>query len=241
MHALILAGGEGSRLRADGVPTPKAFVEVGGRPLVFRLVDTLRGLGCETITAAVRRSALASFAQSAASAREAGVRLFPCETPSSLHTLALALEVVPPGPLLCSMVDSIMREEDWQRLHARADAALRDGADACIAITPHVDDDRPLFVARRRDGTVAAFGEEPVEPRLVTGGVYFLSSRIRELAPRVLRLGIVRMRGFLGWLAAHGYRVETAEVERIVDLDRGHDLAAAAEWLGAASPESPLA
>ncbi len=241
MHALILAGGEGSRLRADGVPTPKAFVEVGGRPLVFRLVDTLRGLGCETITAAVRRSALAAFARSTAAARDAGVRVFPCETPSSLHTLAQALEVVPPGPLLCSMVDSVMREEDWQRLYARADAALRDGADACIAITPHVDDDRPLFVARRRDGTVAAFGDEPVEPRLVTGGVYFLSSRIRELAPRVLRLGIVRMRGFLGWLAAHGYRVETAEVERIVDLDRGHDLAAAAEWLGAASPESPLA
>ena len=87
---------------------------------------------------------------------------------------------------------------------------------------------------------MAAFSEDPVEPLLVTGGVYFLSSRIRELAPRVLRLGIGRMRGFLGWLAAHGYRVETAEVERIVDLDRGQDLAVAAAWLGAAIPGSPL-
>src|ERR1043166_4605790 len=75
------------------------------------------------------------------------------------------------------------------------------------------------------------------EPPLVTGGVYFLSSGIRELAPRVLRLGIARMRGFLGWLVDHGYRVETAEVERIVDLDRGTDLALAAAWLGAGNPD----
>jgi hypothetical protein len=45
------------------------------------------------------------------------------------------------------------------------------------------------------------------------------------------------MRGFLGWLVDHGYRVETAEVERIVDLDRGTDLALAAAWLGAGNPD----
>jgi|ERR1043166_6060364 NDP-sugar pyrophosphorylase family protein len=237
MHALILAGGKGSRLRADGVLVPKPFVEVGGRPLLFRLVDTLRALGCETITAAVRRAALADPVPGLGAAHTAGVRLLACETPSSLHTLALGLGAVPPGPLVCTMVDSVMRDDDWQRLFARADAALREGADACIAVTPYVEDERPLYVLRRRDGSVAAFRDAPAEPPLVTGGVYFLSSGIRELAPRVLRLGIARMRGFLGWLVDHGYRVETAEVERIVDLDRGTDLALAAAWLGAGNPD----
>jgi NDP-sugar pyrophosphorylase family protein len=240
MHALILAAGEGSRLRADGVQVPKPFVEIGGRPLLVRLVETLRALGCESITAAVRRSVLAAMALPPSAARAAGVRFVWCETPSSLHTLALALEAVPPGPLVCTMVDSVMRDDDWQRLFARADTSLREGADACVAVTAHLDDERPLWVARRPDGSVAAFGEARVDPPLVTGGVYFLSSRIRELAPRVLRLGIARMRGFLGWLVVHGYRVETAEVERIVDLDRGQDIAAAAAWLGAPAPGSSL-
>ena len=70
----------------------------------------------------------------------------------------------------------------------------------------------------------------------MTGGVYFLSSGIRELAPRVVSLGVVRMRGFLRWLVEHGYHVATADVERIVDLDRGRDLAQAVTWLGGISP-----
>jgi len=231
MHALILAGGEGARLRSDGVTAPKAFVELDGRPLLLRLSDTLRGLGCESITALVRDSVLDSVAPLLAVQGGAAPRLFACVTRSSLHTLARGLELVPPGPVLCAMVDSVLREEDWRLLYARGDGLLRRGADACIAVTPFVDDERPLYVARHPSGAVAAFQEAPPVPALVTGGVYFLSSRIRDLVPRVVELGIERMRGLLRWLVEHGYRIETGEVARIVDLDRRHDLALATAWL----------
>jgi len=232
MHALILAGGEGSRLRSDGVSTPKPFIELGGQPLLLRLNETLRGLGCESVTALVRESALHRAGSRLQAGGLGGLRIVACETPSSLHTLARGLEAVPPGPVLCAMVDSVMREGDWLELFGRAERLLGAGADACIAVTPFVDDERPLYVARHPAGAVAAFQENPSVPALVTGGVYFLSSRIRSLAPRVVALGIARMRGFLRWLVEHGYRIETAEVARIVDLDRGRDLAVATAWLG---------
>ena len=236
MHALILAGGEGSRLRADGVATPKAFVEIGGRPLVFRLAETLRTLGCASITAVIRRSVLDEVTALAGDGLGAGLNVVPCDTPSSLHTLARGLEAVPPGPILCTMVDTVMRVEDWQHLFDRADRLLQEGADACIAVTPFVDDEKPLWVTRGSDGMVRSFEAEPVTPALVTGGVYFLSSGIRDLAPRVVSLGVGRMRGFLRWLVEHGYHVATADVERIVDLDRGRDLAQAVTWLGGIGP-----
>jgi len=236
MHGLILAGGEGSRLRADGIMTPKPFVELEGRTLLARGAGTLRALGCLTITAAVRRSALAHGDAASRAAGLGGLRLVACETVSSLHTLAAALEVVPPGPLLCTMVDTIMREEDWRRIASRGARLLQDGADLCVAVTSWVDDERPLWVATRPDGSVAGFAATPTLPRLITGGAYWLSSRVRDLVPRVVELGVSRMRGFLAWLAEHGYRVETAEVARIVDLDRGSDLAAAAAWLGGGDP-----
>src|SRR5262245_39770736 len=115
MHALILAGGEGSRLRSDGVRTPKAFVELGGQPLLLRLGDRLGSLGCESITALVRESALSRVGwrptqePSPSGGGVGGLRVLPCDTPSSLHTLARGLAAVPPGPVLCTMVDTVMR------------------------------------------------------------------------------------------------------------------------------------
>ena len=241
MHALILAGGEGSRLRADGVATPKAFVEIGGRPLMFRLVETLRALGCASITAAIRSSVLDETAALAHHPLDLEFNVVPCDTPSSLHTLARGLEAVPPGPILCTMVDTVMRAQDWQYLFDRADRLLQEGADACVAVTPYVDDEKPLWVTRRSDGMVRSFEAERVTPALVTGGVYFLSSGIRDLAPRVVSLGVGRMRGFLRWLVEHGYHVATADVERIVDLDRSRDLAQAVTWLGGIVPTLPEA
>ena len=231
MHALILAGGEGSRLRSDGVSTPKPFVELDGQPLLLRLGGNLRALGCESVTALVRGSALDRAGPRLHLDASDAMRVVACETPSSLHTLARGLEMVPPGPVLCSMVDTVMRSSDWQELFVRGDQQLSRGADACVAVTPFIDDERPLYVARHPAGAVAAFQETPSVPALVTGGVYFLSSRIRSLVPRVLGLGISRMREFLRWLVEHGYRIETWEVARIVDLDRGRDLALAAAWL----------
>ena len=233
MHALILAGGEGSRLRADGVTTPKPFLELAGRPLLLRLVDTLGRLGCETITAVLRDTLLDPTLTARLADAPLPLRVVRCATPSSLHSLSQGLERVPPGPVLCSMVDTVMREQDWRQVFAQGDRCLTTGADACVAVTPFVADERPLYVLRHAGGGVAAFQNDPVRPALVTGGVYFLSSRVRSLAPRVLAQGIARMRGFLRWLVEHGYNVETAEVERIVDLDRGSDLLAAAAWLGA--------
>ena len=54
MHGLVLAGGEGSRLAADGVAVPKPMVAVAGRAQAVHLVETLLGLGCPTVTCMVR-------------------------------------------------------------------------------------------------------------------------------------------------------------------------------------------
>ncbi len=54
MQGLILAGGRGSRLAADGVEAPKALVEVGGRPQIVNLIETFAELGCASVTCMVR-------------------------------------------------------------------------------------------------------------------------------------------------------------------------------------------
>jgi molybdopterin-guanine dinucleotide biosynthesis protein A len=230
VHGLILAGGEGSRLAADGVRDAKGAVPLGGRAQIVRLVDTLYDLGCETVTCMVRDDrpqVLAALRVAAAGEGWTDLRVATCHTPSSLHTLVGGLERAPAGAVFCTMVDTVMRRVDWRAVYAAAGRALAEGADAVLAVTPYVDDERPLWVARDAAGFVGRLGGRPAAPACVTGGVYAFSSRAREAAVLARQDGLARMRDFLGELVDLGARVATTEVARIVDVDRHRDLEAA--------------
>lgn len=243
MHGLILAGGEGSRLAAGGVPEPKPLVTVGGRPQIARLLETLAALGCETLTCAVRAGV--PGLRPLLDGRRFGppLTVVECRTPSSLHTLVEGLRAVPAGPVFCTMVDTVMRTEDWQAVYAASARGLGEGAELVLAVTPFVDDESPLYVRRDPGGDVVGIGDEPVAASparaagapapCVTGGVYALSPVARLAAAAELERGVHRMRGFLKSVVAAGRRVTAVEVARIIDIDRPSDLATANAWLTA--------
>jgi hypothetical protein len=226
MQGLILAGGRGSRLAADGVATPKALVEVGGRPQIVNLIETFAELGCETITCMVREGITVE------SPGPATVRL--CRTPSSLHTLVAGLSAVPPGPVFCAMVDTVMPAADWRRLYRSVMARLDDGAAAVLAVTPFVDDELPLYVTRNAEGLATGILDTPPPEAslVVTGGVYGLSIVARRLAS-VAVASLHRMRAFLRLLVELHAPVATVEVPRIIDLDHKRDLDAAERLVSA--------
>ena len=229
MQGLILAGGRGSRLAADGVETPKALVEVAGRPQLVNLIETFAELGCDSITCMVRDDIPVDLPGPAV------VRT--CRTPSSLHTLVAGLAVVPPGPVFCAMVDTVMPAADWRRVYRSVTERLAEGAAAALAVTPFVDDELPLYVTRDAHGFATAILDTPPvgAPPLVTGGVYGLSPVARRLAS-VAVASLHRMRAFLRLLVELRTAVATVEVPRIIDLDHKSDLEAAERWLAASAP-----
>ncbi len=227
MHGLILAGGEGSRLAASGVANPKAVMELGGRPHVQRLVRTLWRLGCDTVTCAVRED-LAELV--AAAVDDPRVSMVPVRTPTSLHTLDAGLRAIPDGVVLCTLVDTVMPNADWDASHAAAIRALASAA-AVVAVTPFVEDEAPLWADVSADDVVAAFGRRGTRP-LVTGGVYWLNSSARSVAADAVNAGVQRLRGFLARLVDSGLVVRAVEVERIVDVDTAADLRAALALVG---------
>jgi NDP-sugar pyrophosphorylase family protein len=231
MQGLILAGGRGSRLAADGVETPKALVEVAGRPQVVRLVETFAELGCETITCMVREGIPTDW-----SARVSGTKITvrSCRTPSSLHTLAAGLAVAPPGPVFCAMVDTVMPAADWWNVYQAVTVQLAIGSLAVLAVTPFVDDELPVYVSRDEAGFATAISDTAPSAGvpLVSGGVYGFSAVARRLAGVAVG-SLHRMRAFLKLLVDLKMPVSTVAVPRIIDLDHKRDLEAAEAWLPA--------
>jgi NDP-sugar pyrophosphorylase family protein len=243
VHGLVLAGGEGSRLAAAGVAVPKPLVEVAGRPQIVRLLETLAALGCRTLTCAVRADFPAVARLLDGSRFGPPLTVVECRTPSSLHTLVEGLQAVPAGAVFCSMVDTVMRPEDWRAVYRATERHLEEGAVLVLAVTPYVDDESPVYVRRQEAGDVVAVGDAPLgpPPPCVTGGVYGLSAGARRAAADAVARGVVKMRGFLKALVAdatggrggRGGRVAAVEVARIIDIDRPSDLQTANAWLAA--------
>lgn len=230
---MILAGGEGSRLAADGLTTPKALIDVAGRPQLLRLVEQFAALGCSSITCMLNETAL-EWLHAGMSPRiaettrtiERLARVVPCRTPSSLHTFVAGLEELPPGPVFATMVDSVLAPDDWARLYELTQHDLADGADAVLAVTPATDpDDAPLWVATDATRRVVAIGATAASARgTVTGGVYGFGPAARRRASEALASGLHRMRIFLGDLVASGADVRAVEVPHIIDIDHRTDL-----------------
>lgn len=231
LQALILAGGEGSRLRADGVADPKPWVRIGARPYIATLIETLLTVGCESVSCLIRADEPRVLGELREGFPANRCFVHACHTPSSLHTLAIGLGVTPPGPVFCTMVDTVMRPPDWAYVHRSVESLLGEGADAVLAVTPYAEGDGALYVDRDPSGWVRALGETPFGTPIVTGGVYGLSPGVRALAACAVAEGRSRMRSFLRMLKERGLRVTTIEVEKIVDLDRASDLIAARDLL----------
>jgi hypothetical protein len=216
-------------MAAAGIGVPKALVPVGGVPQAVRLVRTLGRLGAQSVTCLLREGVPPALLEAEA-ALGVPLTLRYCRTPSSLHTLAQGLAAVPAGPVICTMVDTVMPWPDWRRAFDAIGRGLAGGADAVLVVTPHVQDERPLYVRRDAAGRVREIGGPAADPACVTAGVYGFGEAARADAEAAVDAGVERMRGFLGRLVRDGARVESVEVARVIDLDDARDLAAANAW-----------
>lgn len=240
-HGLILAGGLGSRLLADGVSDPKPLIRLGGVPQIARLAHSLRAAGCGQVTC-MARDDLAQRISATLQRLAPSTRVVPCRTPSSLHTLVAGLRATAALYTLCAMVDTFMAEDDWHALGQQTTRVQTGELDLLVAATPFAGNDpHPLFVEldgtariQRIGETQSALMKSPSRP-MVTGGIYFLGPAAQRLAGDCLNAGLSRMRSFLARAPRH-LTVGAVEIERMIDIDHLDDLLAAETWLTRYTP-----
>ncbi len=233
MHGLILAGGTGSRLAADGVREPKALVRIAGQPQLARLCDTLEALSCATITCMVRDGVPAEGVVG----QDARRRVMHCSTPSSLHTLVLGLAAIPPGPVFCTLVDTVMPWDGWLSAWTAWQTATTEGVAAVLAVThPSYREEEPLYVELDQADWITRIGLHASGSAWCTAGVYGFGPQARSLAEQAAAKGVQRMRGFLGLLVLAGLRTRAVPIARALDVDRREDLDEANAWAPAVAP-----
>ena len=238
MHFAIIAAGEGSRLREEGVSAPKPLVSIQGQPMVDRLMTIMAKCHAESISV-ICNSAMTDVCEHLKHCQPGPeLRIISSQTPSSMHSLALLSKVIPEGKVIVTTVDTIFREHDfvaYVEAFEQADGAL-------FAVTPFVDDEKPLWISVEETETalyprITAFCDaRPTAGKpMVSGGIYGLDTRTAwPILHRCISEGQSRMRNYQRALLSAGVTVRACVFGHIMDIDHASDITKANQWLAKA-------
>lgn len=185
MKAVIMAGGEGKRLKSITGELPKPMVPLLGRPMMEHILLLLRQHGFTEVCAAVKYRAgdiISCFGRW----RELGLRLEYRVEEQALGTAG--------GVKNCA---DFYGDEDFLvisgdaacdfDLSALIDAHRESGAAVTIALYRHPEPLRYGLTVTDSEGWVRAFIEKPAWGRVVTDlvntGIYVISPRVMALVP----------------------------------------------------------
>jgi len=220
VRAGIIAAGEGSRLRSEGVASPKPLVTVDGVPLIERLLKIFVRQGISEIVCIVNEWSLE--VKQYVEEREFGVpvRFVVKTTQSSMHSLFALAPELRGGQFLLSTVDPIFDEREFAGYLAAA--REHSAVDGLLAVTGYVDDENPLYVELDASRRIVKFTKAEKTP-WVTGGLYVFSPRIFDEMDAALGAGVERLRNFLAHLLRAGYALEGHPFSTIIDVDHVQD------------------
>lgn len=234
MNYAIIAAGEGSRLRQEGVELPKPLVMLDGRPMIGRLIDIFMSCNPESLTVIVNEQ-MTEVADCLRSLRlPVDLRLVVKSTPSSMHSfyeVSRALPAEASGGKFClTTVDTIFRQPDFIRYIAAFEADRE--ADGYMAVTPFIDDEKPLYVATDADMRITGFLDRPADGvRYVSGGIYGLTSPAIRVLEECMANGVSRMRNYQRALVEAGLNLKAYPIEKIVDVDHAADIPGAEAFI----------
>ncbi len=227
MKAVVLVGGEGTRLRPLTLTTPKQMLPIGDRPMLERVLGWLRGHGIDEVVLSLGYRPEA-FRRAYPGGECDGVGLRYAVEPEPLDTAGAIRFAATEGGIDDTFVvvnGDVLTGLDVTGLiglhHERA-------AEATIALTPVEDPSAFGVVPTGDDGRVLAFIEKPprdeAPTNLINAGTYVLERSVLDRIPTGRRVSIER---------------ETFPA--LVAAGRLYAMASDADWIDAGTPATYLA
>jgi len=178
MQAVILAGGFGKRLAPLTSEVPKPLLPVGGRPILVRQIEWLRGFGIRDVVLAVGYLKHKIF-ETLGDGRRLGVRIFYSVEEEPLGTGGAIKNA---EPFVTDDVFVVLNGDVLTNLSLDKLVEALGDADGAIALVPLRS---PYgIVEYDKDGYISHFREKPIlEGFYINAGVYALRRRVLAELP----------------------------------------------------------
>jgi mannose-1-phosphate guanylyltransferase len=195
MQAIVLVGGEGTRLRPLTLTTPKPALRLVDRPFIEYACDWLARHGVDEVVMACGFRA-EDLRDALGDETAGGIRVSYVEEPEPLGTagpVRLALDRGLLGERFLVLNGDLLSDLDLSRLQ---EAHAERGATATIGVHPVAEPGPYGLVRRTGDGAVTEFVEKPdpdeVDTDEVNAGAYVLERSVAESIPAGRSVSIER-------------------------------------------------
>jgi mannose-1-phosphate guanylyltransferase len=246
MQAVILVGGEGTRLRPLTSTMPKPVVPLVDRPMMVYMLEWLRGHGIEDVIMSCGFKAT-KVREVLGDGSQLGISLRFVEEPDPRGTagaLKFAEEFLDGRFLMLN--GDVLTDIDLTAQIARHEAT---GAAATLALVPVLDPSSYGLVRLRADGAVDEFLEKPsadavLDTNLISAGAYVLERSVLDLIAPDRNVSIEREvwpalvdDGLYGFVDDDAYWIDVGTPERYLqatfDILEGNVRTGVAKKLGA--------
>jgi NDP-sugar pyrophosphorylase family protein len=229
LQGAIIAAGRGERLRSstrDDIPKP--LVKLGGEAMLSRQARALIAAGASSVVAVIN-SETARLAREMALEIPPSVSIVVRDTANSMETMLALGEVLEPGWFIAATVDAVIPQVELARFVNESRRKIENCGEkklaGVLAVTRWRGEARPLFAEVNENGLVLRLGNR--QTRMVTAGIYFLSTRVFDYAADARRGGLDALRRFLALVIERGMKLDAIEIEGSIDVDVASDLDAA--------------
>jgi len=181
VKAILLVGGQGTRLRPLTFSIPKPLLPVGERPILQIIIEQLKGAGIREIILATGYQAELIQAFCGDGSRF-GVSVSYVKEDQPLGTagpLALVRGRVAPNEHVLLMNGDILTKLDFRQF---MDSARASGCDLTVGYTTWTHT-LPFGVLSLREGLVEGIVEKPAQEFLISAGIYGVKAAALPLVP----------------------------------------------------------
>ena len=180
IDAVIMAGGQGTRLRPLTLKTPKPLLKVGGKPIVEYNIDRLNLFGIDNLTISLNylgQQIIDCFGDG--SKKEMNIRYVSEDEP--LGTIgAVRLVENYRNDYILVMNSDVLTNIDFEDLFKEL---IENDGDMIVATTPY-EVEIPYGVVETNGNTITSLKEKPTYTYYSNAGIYIIKKKHLDLIPK---------------------------------------------------------